>query len=1013
MSAAKAVAESSIVQLRAALQDARRATVARATALANALGVEPPRALLTRQVSDEHRERLLVRDVTVGECTYSMVPAVTLAGEGAVCVPLGGGAPIAAEHLRVHFDDGSTDAPRQERAGLHGHAAKLSRTSEGTNSCRRLDATKATIHYRTPHKARARQGEDGRGLSRVGVGWNRTWSRSVDDWCRNASDRYRSRFAGEVVSAARRLHWLAASVSCHAGCLPRTGSCSGVSPSGVWRLASERTSAEIIGSEGWAALAKFGEIPDLLELMGSTADLVISIEELMENGVLVEHKKGSKEEACEPTAAAPIQQLAVENWGLEAEQSDFAAADRDGCEIESGDAVIGAENNKFHRNVGCDVLNMSPKEEGTPRATTGHKAGESSPAQSSSSTCFPRVNAKKGGALRIGYCYHAPPVTTLMSVSEESENCMESGDEDHKKGEVGPETIRTLPSGCLIGKYGTSSPNANGAAIGGPHENRNLERANSACTVAHTPESRAARIVFGTATFEEALGILPHSFFVLQALRQTHSLVTSLPYSTTGSDTVDTLWDDRRVSPPGTAPVLSSKTRSSKNNGEGHRQTRHNRKEGGHLGGGDLPSLNSVTSINLGETTSFAPPPPSTLNGGNAKVVCPFFSETERKGLACAVETLVLPYLRIHLSETGVTTTTAIGKNPGVRLRLKLELPEKRDDAHVKKVGAVRAGLAKGGQKVAPIPEAAVGTETGHAKVWDGVRAQDAGGEDVEVRKIKVAKTIRFLEAPTYRWVGRVAGRRCLLSCPARQLQKSFPCLGGGASQPLAHHLPTINRPTWSTVQSGREGRTTSNNSIGGDGLVRATFVGSYADGVGKHGDTSPLEKRQHQQQQHCVMVGVVPSATTSGTTVVAPHEFWTNARAGFALNRPLCSNCGRRALKRVLDATELLFRATHHGIARVGSLPPEQRDCKDQATYLAADRIKTNQNRLHASPVRRQALPRLSECSGWCGVNCRTPAAYVGGRLADWLCRSGVVLCNRCLQELRSFDVPLERVAR
>eukprot|EP00752_Nemacystus_decipiens_P009669 g8638.t1 len=244
VAAAASVAESSIVQLKVALKDARRATVARATALADALGVNPPRTLLARCVHNEHRD-MLNRDLTAGGCIYGgSSEAVTAVAQGS---GKGEGSP---QRRRPRSPSQSPSAARpRARAGATNPGDRPPSPPPGLGSS---------------------------GLAR-GMGWNREWCRLVDTWCRNASARFRSRCAGQVVGSARRLHWLAGS--------GRAARVRGGGPGGYivgnWRGSANRdrlAPSETVGAEGWAALAAFGDVADLLEIVGSTGELVVSAE---------------------------------------------------------------------------------------------------------------------------------------------------------------------------------------------------------------------------------------------------------------------------------------------------------------------------------------------------------------------------------------------------------------------------------------------------------------------------------------------------------------------------------------------------------------------------------------------------------------------------------------------------------------------------------------------------------------------------------------------------------------
>ena len=146
----------------------------------------------------------------------------------------------------------------------------------------------------------------------------------------------------------------------------------------------------------------------------------------------------------------------------------------------------------------------------------------------------------------------------------------------------------------------------------------------------------------------------------------------------------------------------------------------------------------------------------------------------------------------------------------------------------------------------------------------------------------------------------------------------------------------------------------------------------------------------------------------------------------GLPLDRPLCSNCGRRSLQRVLEMTELIPPAKTDRDAsrlpqtpslpsveverrklRVEAKPPDRGDAdrrpppnnlltEHRSLYLAPNQSGF---RIRADQRRREIIRGHAKC-----IRSR-------GRFAEWVCRSDALLCSPCLQALRSFEVALERV--
>lgn len=154
------MAEESVTHLKAALKEARRATIARAVALADALGVKPPGTILSRPEKDEYIDRFSIKD------------AETIEGDARLPSP--------------SADQGSYHVTTLESSG------KVTPQHQNALRLRELMRERTESPVSTS----------------AGLGWNREWSRTVDIWCREECDLFQERVAVEITKAAHRLHWL-------------------------------------------------------------------------------------------------------------------------------------------------------------------------------------------------------------------------------------------------------------------------------------------------------------------------------------------------------------------------------------------------------------------------------------------------------------------------------------------------------------------------------------------------------------------------------------------------------------------------------------------------------------------------------------------------------------------------------------------------------------------------------------------------------------------------------------
>lgn len=148
----------------------------------------------------------------------------------------------------------------------------------------------------------------------------------------------------------------------------------------------------------------------------------------------------------------------------------------------------------------------------------------------------------------------------------------------------------------------------------------------------------------------------------------------------------------------------------------------------------------------------------------------------------------------------------------------------------------------------------------------------------------------------------------------------------------------------------------------------------------------------------------------------------------GHPFTRPLCNNCGRRSLQRVIDMTELTSPTTERRrvasrLPQTKSSPPVQvgrgnlRIAIGPPTDRGGDQPPPPDN---ASVSGRSQSPSQEHAGSrkraqWCGeiVRGNVKCTMSGrGRFAEWVCRSGALLCSPCLRAMRFSEVALERVA-
>eukprot|EP00903_Cladosiphon_okamuranus_P012928 g12071.t1 len=567
VAAAKFVAEASIVQLRAALKDARHATVSHATALADALGVNPPKSLLARRVHNEHREHLLMRDVTARGCTY----------------------------------------------------------------------------------------------------------------------RFRSRFAGEVVRSARRLHWLAG--SSRSTVVRGRGS-----PIGGSSVVDGSAPSETVGTEGWSALAAFAEVADLLEIIRSTAELVVSVEINSWPGRRQQSKGGTdvqdEERGTETHGRGVFESEGSTGWAaailgnrLDSDESGLSSAVEDETKgsavarTDPGDMISSPEAEHSEDDTGVVAsIEEGEKQQHLRSSTQGDdvdqrgglpppKKDESLAAPTPVLYSTPVVPAEGPVFPSKEHRRSVSEPSKLVAIQEEGDTEVEfesSSDRDEAGMEGEGEGDDNSNAGAGPSpRYSAEKVDQSGAISDkSEHTTNNPERAGGGMTIDRA--AVMARIILGPSTIEESLTVPPLSAFVLQSARRTQ-------YA-----------DSKASAPDGVhrADGFSSSLGSATGGLGSPEMTDETLAEKYHVGNkpGNRPATSTDHQPPTGLNDVPKVPPNSPPDDETAKDFG--IPDTEKLGLACAVEALILPRVRLNLTpKRRKASPSSSARRTGPRFRLDLDTP--------------------------------------------------------------------------------------------------------------------------------------------------------------------------------------------------------------------------------------------------------------------------------------------------------------------------------------------------
>ena len=472
-----------MVRLRAALEDARRATAARAFALADALGVEAPWMLLSRHEKDEYSypEKISRQEVSV-------MTAGAKRTEGSM--------PTLGYTIL---------APDVREGVVVSHQNGLFWSGEGNNECTCATHVES-LGTVSPHDGKSPRDRALTIRDRVrrlgspcqGQGWNREWSRSVDAWCREECTRFRARVASEIVGAADWLRWLRWSAGCR---------CSFAGECKIPHSAPGATERRDIGGgtgERWDTLMKFGDVADLLELVRCTFEMVVLVEGFPKPQEC--HRTEEEPQALSSLLKARVDKATspttVEEWGpktvLRASASQGITT---APATERGGMPQGLLNQDPSPSLGGESRNPERREQ--------VQTGDGMSRRANSPALLP----------------------ILHSIDEES--VLEVGSEDGRGRKSGLESSTDLQSrrGLHYSLEISNETRPKASVVAAAYRGDGLEEEGfQHASSHHGIDGHFARLVLDPSAIEKTLGVKPFSAFALQAARQQVNPLPSSPF---------------------------------------------------------------------------------------------------------------------------------------------------------------------------------------------------------------------------------------------------------------------------------------------------------------------------------------------------------------------------------------------------------------------------------------------------------------------------------------------------
>lgn len=980
-------AAASVVQVRIVRDEAHRATQARACALANAVGVKIPRILLggcavgnkTLPPGTDG-----IKEMAKSKAAHSAATAQShhIRGKEELHTPLRSSHHHGARSHRPGGDKKPTITParsqegeandrRQNLAGNEGRASNSEYLHGGYISPQ--DATSKGGPRWTAHQ---REAAPPRQIVRVNAqkhvntdrlrGFTREWCKEVDIWCLQTSSRYRQKVAHEVVRSARRLAW----------------------------LQGERRAGG--GSEALAALAAFGDVPDLLELSASMGELTVSVEEVetKENG----SGGGAGTNAERAVESSNIPESRCPD-SLEEHPPMVDVFPPPTKKVASGgESVIRRENIVASHQSATDPAkcvdpaafhHLVPEVTGSNRAN----ANKVTISNKGADDLLPRLPRHQ----RTPRSRSEPlPVHREESEPESESTNGETNEPELELPRRPPSRATSYPSVDIQSnsKMGNTSATADKSTLG-------TNRYGGGTCEEKQAEGPALRgyITLNPSSLEALLGVPPLSAAVLRAGRL--SVRSFSNGRTAGSSSVACNGKDCHEQ-GGKNPSRCAK---------GVKAT------------GVSQSLGQPASCETGvDNVEW----PSRYPHGGIQM-----TERERKGLRDVVEFLVLPRISVstHKSVVGSERT----------LSLRLAPPSIRtasggtSSAAGETVACTPAGLPPGLRRFLHGPVLrwvsregggrclmSCPASTTHARNLRRSEVEE-GSLEHNCRATVGESSMLSADTPTD---GILASSRHKLTTTTtttslratNDSSKGRHEYGTAARTPSTNGstscgetcVPKPSKETWHTVSGGgnhhkprpKHGRMTLPTSSSGKPFPSNTRESPHTAAASTRTatalttclPTAPPQDNIRVVSVHNVFLGVVRTMDFSDKHL--ENNVRQRPSVGIGFDRPLCCNCGRRSLRRL--ETTLLVSADPGGRHHARVL--QDHTHQDMA-----------RNHLMSSMlVARDEVKRVYPLQAAAGPFAET---YKGGRFADWKCLSGVALCSPCLRILRASELPYQRL--
>lgn len=943
MKKARNVATASVTEANGALQVARRATIARALALAKACSVKAPRALVGGQAAGHPLVEggMAVATVEQDMATFHSRTAAHSHQRGGEKKP--NMAPKTLYRGECH---------PQQASQLGGYVSS-GRELDGRNGPHKGTEAKDADSCVKPHQPAvvaseqvtlAKQRE--RRVAGEGEEFTPEWCRSVDAWCRQACCKFRQRVASEVVRSAWRLSWLHEGSACR--------------------------------REELAALAAFGDIPDLLEILGSMCEITIVVAEYVDKTESEAHdasESGSQRKIKERDIYEGQSRTSIKTEGPKTENKKPTMLENTNGKEEttSGASEGGVQQRVDHEEFTGPIA----VDDSTPERKTSYNS---------------KTSDDNGGIKGASGLSQGPRHRKSFSQSEFLPlHCEEPGDETQSNEEKREQNrgLTLRPSFATVFSVCNTVANDRQQDRNNPNSAKANPGKGGTSGIKYTRQPVAGAALRGSITLnpsslEALLGMSPLSAFVLQ--RGRIETLESFSY---------------RMGPP-------------------------------HDFGAQGPTSNSHCTVHIRDTgmSRLFDQPVSTKSDtvdSKSESKPPFpevcLSEKERNGLGAVVQYLILP--RIRLS----SPKSVVGSERTLSLRLVSPKGSSIGSGEAMRGDSMMRSLSRLSPCLRRFLEAPVFRWAGRD---DGCRClfscpavnfgaatlayahshQKESGREARTCTVKGAGESMFSRGPsedadkTHKSHDATKLLRSRHNANKdQQCEPSQRVAQGNASSETAGNSRTLVEPSEGT-DGLAIGAVDSQPRLSLRGSEASIAVGYPAPSVARVSQMFFGSKRREATMttleatpgqgygaaglMHTESVGVVPTKDlfAASTTQCRP-AFWLSkeelarASAGLMLDKPLCHNCGRRSLRR-LETTGLLLPPREY---RADVLPGCRCESISRHTCIP---VRDHKRRLHLLQSTDSGISRK-------------------GRFADWRCRSGVTLCDPCLRILRSSEVPLQ----